>query len=90
MKEIIRVLREYEDVSGQLINKEKSSAYMYQRGDPRLLDKVVEITGFSKGKFPFTYLACPIFHSRRKNVYYNEIIKKVKQRIQNWKGKLLS
>ncbi|XP_060194905.1 uncharacterized protein LOC132624092 [Lycium barbarum] len=33
---------------------------------------------------------CPIFHSRRKKVFYNDHIKKEKNKLQNWKGKLLS
>ncbi|XP_060182870.1 uncharacterized protein LOC132612794 [Lycium barbarum] len=51
---------------------------------------VEQITGFKRDQFPLNYLGCPIFHSRRKKVYYNDLIKKVKNKLQNWKGKLLS
>ncbi|XP_075085049.1 uncharacterized protein LOC142168286 [Nicotiana tabacum] len=47
-------------------------------------------TGFARGKFPFTYLGCPIFYTRRRKDYYEELIKKVKAKLHSWKGKLLS
>ncbi|KAH0718271.1 hypothetical protein KY285_014302 [Solanum tuberosum] len=84
------VLHEYEKVSGQLINKEKSPVYMFSKVATAQLQEVEEITGVGKGTFPFKYLGCPIFHSRKEKVYYNELIKKVKDKLQNWKGRLLS
>ncbi|XP_070034673.1 uncharacterized protein [Nicotiana tomentosiformis] len=48
------------------------------------------ITGFSMGEFPFTYLGCPIFYTRRRKDYYNDLIKTVKAKLHSWKGKLLS
>lgn len=87
---IMTTLHEYEKVSGQLINKGKSSFYMFQNAAINLVQQVEESTGFVKGSFPFKYLGCPIFHSRKKKVYYNDLIKKVKDKLQNWKGRLLS
>ncbi|XP_075079740.1 uncharacterized protein LOC142164978 [Nicotiana tabacum] len=60
---------------------------------PPSLSKIMEvrdITGFAKGKFPFTYLGCPIFYSRRRNDYYDDLINKVKAKLHSCKGKLLS
>ncbi|XP_075101861.1 uncharacterized protein LOC142177287 [Nicotiana tabacum] len=48
------------------------------------------ITGFARDKFPFTYLGCPIFYTRRRKGYYEALIKKVKAKLHSWKGKLLS
>ncbi|XP_059288169.1 uncharacterized protein LOC132041474 [Lycium ferocissimum] len=87
---IMSVLKEYEKVSGQLINREKSSFYMHQNTAASLFQEVENITGFSRGAFHFKYLRCPIFHSRKKKVYYNDLIKKVKDKLQNWKGRLLT
>ncbi|XP_060182320.1 uncharacterized protein LOC132611981 [Lycium barbarum] len=62
LKRIMKILQEYEAISGQLINKGKSAFYMHHN-----------ISG-----------------ALRKKVYYNDLIKKVKNKLQNWKGKLLS
>lgn len=41
-------------------------------------------------EFPFTYLGYPIFYARRKMIYYQGLITKVFDKLQSWKGKLLS
>ncbi|XP_060211916.1 uncharacterized protein LOC132639487 [Lycium barbarum] len=64
LKRIMKILQEYEAISGQLINKGKSVFYMH--------DKIAGAL------------------SQRKKGYYNDLIKKVKNKLQNWKGKLLS
>jgi len=76
-------LMEYEQVSGQLINKEKSNFYMYHKVGTSLVNKVEQVIGFSRGKIPFKYLGCPIFHNRKRKEYYNDLIKKVKEKLQN-------
>nr|XP_016479792.1 PREDICTED: uncharacterized protein LOC107801044 [Nicotiana tabacum] len=87
---VVEVLTLYEQTSGQLINKTKSSYYMHTKVAKNLVDSVGGITGFQKGKFPFTYLGCPILYTRRRKDYYNDLIKKVKAKLHFWKGKLLS
>ncbi|XP_059312967.1 uncharacterized protein LOC132064104 [Lycium ferocissimum] len=89
LKSIVGVLRMYEQSSGQLANRAKSFYYMYAKVDNELVQTVGTIIGFRRGQFPFTYLGCPITHSRKKEVFYAEMIKKVKSRILSWKGKLL-
>lgn len=47
--------------------------------------------GFSKWKFTLTYLGCPIGHSRKiKKKNFFELFKKVQNKWQLWKDKLLS
>ncbi|XP_075106782.1 uncharacterized protein LOC142179805 [Nicotiana tabacum] len=60
--------------------------------DPYFLKKetVGSITVFQKGTFPFTYLGCPMFYTRRRKDYCNDLTKKVKVRLHSYKGKLLS
>ncbi|XP_070034487.1 uncharacterized protein [Nicotiana tomentosiformis] len=89
-KKIIEVLANYQHTSGQLINKAKSSYYMHANVARDLVNTVGTITGFSKGEFPFSYLGCPIFYTRRRKEYYNDLIKMVKGKLHSWKGKLLS
>ncbi|XP_060202715.1 uncharacterized protein LOC132631129 [Lycium barbarum] len=63
----MKVLRDYEKLSGQLINREKSFFYMHQKSAIQLCQEV-----------------------EKRKVYYNDLIKRVKDRLQNWKERLLS
>lgn len=83
LKMIMDVLQEYETVLGQLFNKEKSCLYMFNKIVQALVNEVEHITKFEIKDFPFNYLGCTIFHSSKKKVYYNNIIKKVKNKLQN-------
>ncbi|XP_060182560.1 uncharacterized protein LOC132612276 [Lycium barbarum] len=87
---IVDTLQEYEKISGRLINKRKSSFYMFSKVSNELSQQVAAVTGFVRGKFPFTYLGVPITHARKRKVDYTELLKKVKDKLQTWKGKLLS
>ncbi|XP_075101790.1 uncharacterized protein LOC142177220 [Nicotiana tabacum] len=71
---IVKVLTQYDQTSGHLINKSKSSYYMHANVAIQLVDSVCSITGFHKGKFPFTYLGSPIFYTRRRKEYYNDLV----------------
>nr|XP_016434507.1 PREDICTED: uncharacterized protein LOC107760901 [Nicotiana tabacum] len=86
----MEVLRAYEAASGQLVNKSKSAIYMHHSTSMEIITKVERITGIGRQKFPFTYLGCPIFYARRKMKYYQGLINKVMDKLQAWKGKLLS
>ncbi|XP_075086226.1 uncharacterized protein LOC142168948 [Nicotiana tabacum] len=66
-QKIVGLLSKYEKTSGQLINKAKTSYYMYANTTADLVNIVGHITGFTKGEFPFTYLGCPVFY-KRKNI----------------------
>ncbi|XP_059292439.1 uncharacterized protein LOC132045882 [Lycium ferocissimum] len=87
---IMKVLQDYEKVSGQLINKRKSSFYMFSKVSQNIVQGVAPTTGFSRGSFPFVYLGCPISHARKRKTDYSGLIKKVKDKLQAWKGRLLS
>lgn len=80
---IVKVLTKYEQTSGQLINKYKSSYYMHGNVAESLCSSVGTITTFQKGEFPLTYLGYPIFNTRRRKAYYNNVIKKVKAKLQS-------
>ncbi|XP_059314087.1 uncharacterized protein LOC132064926 [Lycium ferocissimum] len=82
LQRIIKILYEYEAVSGQKINAHKSDFYMYKRISNELVNEVQQITGFSKSEFPFTYLGCPVFHARKQKIFYRDMIKKVRDKLQ--------
>ncbi|XP_059302291.1 uncharacterized protein LOC132054265 [Lycium ferocissimum] len=87
---MMKVLRNYEKVSGQLVNNEKSSFYLNEKVPATFIGRVKRKTGMSKGTFPFTYLGCPVFYGKRKIVYYEGLIKKVMNRVMPWQNRLLS
>ncbi|XP_070046229.1 uncharacterized protein [Nicotiana tomentosiformis] len=78
LRKIVEVLSKYEHTSGQMINKTKSSFYMHSNGSSTVSSSIGTITGFLRGEFPFSYLGCPIFYTRRRKDYYNNLIKKCK------------
>lgn len=49
-----------------------------------------EITGFAKSSFSLIYLDCPIGHAKKKKSHFVELLKKVQNKLQVWKGKMLS
>ncbi|KAG5610592.1 hypothetical protein H5410_021873 [Solanum commersonii] len=52
---------------------------------------VEEITCFCKGSFSITYLGFPIGHTKKnKKIHLKEVIKKIHNKLQLWKGKRLS
>ncbi|XP_059288855.1 uncharacterized protein LOC132042279, partial [Lycium ferocissimum] len=73
-----------------LINKSKSSIYLHDRVDNEVFQKVERITGIARKNFPLMYLGCPNFYARPQMSFYSELISKVRNRLQGWKGKLLS
>nr|XP_009795526.1 PREDICTED: uncharacterized protein LOC104242198 [Nicotiana sylvestris] len=87
---IMEVLNAYEAALGQLINKSKSAIYVHHSTSDEVLRKIEGITGIGRNDFPFIYLGCPIFYSMRRMDYYEGLITKVLDKLQTWKGKLLS
>ncbi|XP_019256289.1 PREDICTED: uncharacterized protein LOC109234676 [Nicotiana attenuata] len=65
---------------------------IFASAHPPSLSKIMAvgaITGFTKGKFPFTYLGV-LFSTLEGGRNIMKIIKKVKAKLHSWKGKLLS
>ncbi|XP_075083560.1 uncharacterized protein LOC142167295 [Nicotiana tabacum] len=87
---IMEVLKDYEAASGQLINKTKSVVYIHHLTNEEVGRKVERVTGITRQNFPFTYLGCPIFYARRNMKFYQGLMNKVLNKMQSWKGKLLS
>ncbi|XP_019242127.1 PREDICTED: uncharacterized protein LOC109222200 [Nicotiana attenuata] len=75
LSKIMSVLGNYERISGQMINKDKSSYYMHSNVANGLFQAVGAIIGFAR---------------EGGNEYYEDLIKKVKDKLHSWKGKLLS
>ena len=53
-------------------------------------ERIKRLTGFKEKQGPITYLGCPLFGGRPKNVYFSDLINKVVSRITGWQTKQLS
>lgn len=49
-----------------------------------------KLSGIKQGEFPIKYLGYPIYYGRKKNVYFEECIRKISRRILFWPNKFLS
>ncbi|KAK6781273.1 hypothetical protein RDI58_023457 [Solanum bulbocastanum] len=84
------VLHEYEHQSGQKVNNDKSFFFLHQNIAMEIPILVEQCVGMNKGSFSMKYLGCPITHTRKKKEYYAELIERVKDKLQSWKGRMLS
>lgn len=81
VRRMMQVLRDYEKVSGQMINLNKSFLYLHEKTPTVVGQRLRRWTGIEQGYFPFTYLGCPIFYGRKKKEYFEGLVKKVHARI---------
>ncbi|KAK4719902.1 hypothetical protein R3W88_018240 [Solanum pinnatisectum] len=59
------VLRDYERISGQMVNKSMSSFYLHDKTPLIVAIRMRRLTGIKQGNFPFTYLGCPVYYGRK-------------------------
>lgn len=65
VKMMMKVLRNYERVSGQLINLTKSFFYLHDKVPITMGQMLRKWTRIGQGDFPFTYPRCPMFYGRK-------------------------
>jgi hypothetical protein len=84
------ILALYEDVSGQMINKEKS-AVMFSKGTTQAAKRRFKrLLHISDEAFNERYLGLPIHLGRSKTKAFGFLKEKVWRKIQGWKEKFLS
>ena len=83
-------LKSYQTTSGQKISLKKSCFFVSNKMAASRMKMIQEITGFTRGKLPFIYLGCPIFKGMSKQVYFEEVVKKISKKVEGWKSKQLS
>lgn len=86
----MQVLKGFEDLSGLIVNFDKSKA-MVSRMVPR--QKCLKLAAMSSISFAGNlgkYLGLPLLQGRVKNSGFNFLIDKLKSRLSGWKGKLLN
>ncbi|XP_027177900.1 uncharacterized protein LOC113777055 [Coffea eugenioides] len=88
--QLMKVLRQYGEASGQLINTEKSSIF-FSKNDPvgerlKMLERVRVMKELKQSR----YLGLPLVIGRSKTQVFNFVKEKVVSRISCWKERLLS
>uniref|UniRef100_A0A0V0HIZ2 Putative ovule protein n=1 Tax=Solanum chacoense TaxID=4108 RepID=A0A0V0HIZ2_SOLCH len=87
---MMKVLRDYERTSGQMINKSKSFFYLYDKTLLIVATRMRRLIGIRQGNFPFLYLGCPVFYGRKVASYFEDLVRKIARRILTWYNRFLS
>eukprot|EP00253_Pinus_taeda_P011000 PITA_11000 len=80
VKEILEI---FMDTSGTEINKEKSSAFIFNSPET-VKNHLIKILGFRKGELPTKYLGTMLDISSLTVANWQPIIEKLKSRLENW------
>ncbi|KAL9658996.1 hypothetical protein QQ045_028255 [Rhodiola kirilowii] len=75
--------------SGQQLNAGKSSLFLDKNVSPQRRRTILDITGFTSGSFPTTYLGAPLFSRRVKIEYFSALEEKVRRGIGEWVRKFI-
>ncbi|CAM8943685.1 unnamed protein product [Rhodiola kirilowii] len=84
------ILAQYENVSGQRINLEKSEICFSRNSPAHIRDEVCRVIGVRQVGSHSKYLGLPLIFGQRKTDSFRCIVEKVWRKINDWKSKLLS
>ncbi|KAL0407592.1 UNVERIFIED_CONTAM: putative mitochondrial protein [Sesamum latifolium] len=90
LKILMDFLQHYEAISGQRINRDKSSFTVDKRTSNLRIQCIQQVTGFRLKYLPITYLGAPLFKGNKKGVLFDDLVQKIKNRISGWEKALLS
>lgn len=82
LRTIMNVLKSYEDWSGQVVNKSKSSIFFPKHITLSRRYRLLRIIGFTEGCFPFLYLGVPIVTGRLLNIHFEGLLNKILSRLE--------
>lgn len=86
---LMSLFTRYGEASGQLISLDKSIVY-HGNVPSRRLTEIINTLGFKLGHLPFIYLGVPLFRGKPKKIHRMYIADKIKIKLANWKGAMLS
>ncbi|XP_071916208.1 uncharacterized protein [Coffea arabica] len=89
-KKLMKILQDYEQASGQLINLEKSSVFFSKNLTCRQKQEICSALGGMAEVKQGKYLGLPMVISRTKEQIFCYIRDNIKMRLESWKNKLLS
>ncbi|EOY25449.1 Uncharacterized protein TCM_016755 [Theobroma cacao] len=90
LQKILIFLQEYEAVSGQQVNHQKS-CFITSNGCPMTRRQIIaHTTGFQHKTLPVIYLGAPLHKGPKKVALFDSLITKIRDRISGWENKTLS
>ncbi|EOY02236.1 Uncharacterized protein TCM_011923 [Theobroma cacao] len=90
LQKILVFLQEYEEVSGQQVNHQKS-CFITANGCPMTRRQIIaHTTGFQHKTLPVIYLGAPLHKGPKKVTLFDSLITKIRDRISGWENKTLS
>lgn len=87
---LYRIITDYEEASGQLINKEKSSITFSPKTSQEIRNRVKTQLGITKEGGAGKYLGLPELFGRRKRDLFESIVTRIKKKAASWATKRLS
>nr|XP_027088506.1 uncharacterized protein LOC113709853 [Coffea arabica] len=89
-REIMKILKTYEEASGQLINLDKSAVFFSKNIPLEQMREVCCALGGMGEMAQGKYLGLPMVITRTKNQVFGFIRENIRRKLQCWKNKLLS
>jgi hypothetical protein len=90
LSHLMNFLLDYQLMLGQKINHTKSKFLSSKHINTHRKNKIASITNFAEGNIPFLYLGCNIFYGKSKPIYFENIIKKIQEKLAGWKARMIS
>ncbi|XP_018479302.1 uncharacterized protein LOC108850231 [Raphanus sativus] len=87
---LVKILKDYERASGQMINKAKSSITFSSKTPPEVKEQVKLRLGITKEGGLGKYLGLPEHFGRKKKDLFTSIVDKIRQKAVSWSSKKLS
>ncbi|XP_049386038.1 uncharacterized protein LOC125850211 [Solanum stenotomum] len=87
---IMKTLTTYEQVSNQLINRDKSHFMLPVDSPQGIAEMLNEEAGFTQKDSPINYLGCPLYIGGQRDIYYSHLVDKIAKRISGWQAKMLN
>ncbi|CAE6085174.1 unnamed protein product [Arabidopsis arenosa] len=85
-----RIITNYEEASGQLINKDKSSITFSPKTSKEIRNRVKNQLGITKEGGTGKYLGLPELFGRKKRDLFESIVARIKKKAASWSSKRLS
>ena len=89
-RRVLDILKDYEEASGQKINKTKTALFFSKAIDAAIKNNIKDAWGVQEIMQYEKYLGLPSFVGKGKKASFNYIKERVWRKIQGWEGKLLS
>lgn len=89
-QKVLEILSSYERVSGQKLNRDKTSLFFNKSTTIDTQSHILAEFGVAEVKHYEDYLGFPALVGRNKRASFDKLKQRVRKRLQGWEGKFLS